>query len=388
MAKRSSIIQLKGIVQEYDWGKDSTSIISANFGYKSASGKFAELWFGTHPKAPAIISQTSKNLLEEIETYPQILGTKVLEKFGKNLPFLFKLLSVSEALSIQAHPDGERAPLLHAKDPRNYPDKFPKPEVGIAISPVKLLYGFRPLTEITNFLNPEHKDFVPEYQEILKKLADLSYQKIYQELVTADPNLVKQASKSLILRLTQKEVPSELELEIIKLKKQYPDGDLGVFCFYLLNFITVQPGEALYIDSNIPHAYLKGELLECMAPSDNVVRGGLTNKYIDQETLLSMLDFQEHQAKILTITGKSDLNFYQTPDNGFFKIGKFAKTVDQLFATDGNPQLLFCLSGEASILIDYEVYPIPPGQAVLVPADLKDFQIKTNEADLFLVTYH
>lgn len=36
--------------------------------------------------------------------------------------------------------------------------------------------------------------------------------------------------------------------------------------------------QAMYLAANVPHAYLSGEAVECMATSDNVVRAGLTPK--------------------------------------------------------------------------------------------------------------
>ncbi len=36
--------------------------------------------------------------------------------------------------------------------------------------------------------------------------------------------------------------------------------------------------QAIYLAANVPHAYVSGELVECMATSDNVVRAGLTPK--------------------------------------------------------------------------------------------------------------
>lgn len=44
------------------------------------------------------------------------------------------------------------------------------------------------------------------------------------------------------------------------LKRLYADypGDVGCFTIYLFNYITMQPGEAIYIGPNIPHAYLSG----------------------------------------------------------------------------------------------------------------------------------
>ncbi len=36
--------------------------------------------------------------------------------------------------------------------------------------------------------------------------------------------------------------------------------------------------QAVYLAANVPHAYVSGELVECMATSDNVIRAGLTPK--------------------------------------------------------------------------------------------------------------
>ena len=49
-------------------------------------------------------------------------------------------------------------------------------------------------------------------------------------------------------------------------------GDGGIFCLYLLNIVQLQPGEAMFLGPNVPHAYIAGNCVECMACSDNVVR--------------------------------------------------------------------------------------------------------------------
>ncbi len=60
----------------------------------------------------------------------------------------------------------------------------------------------------------------------------------------------------------------------------YP-GDPGVIAAMLLNYVQLQPGEALYLGAGVPHAYLDGLGVEIMANSDNVLRCGLTPKHVD-----------------------------------------------------------------------------------------------------------
>lgn len=43
----------------------------------------------------------------------------------------------------------------------------------------------------------------------------------------------------------------------LKLHQTYP-GDVGCFSIYFLNHLVLQPGEALYLSTNEPHAYLHG----------------------------------------------------------------------------------------------------------------------------------
>lgn len=85
---------------------------------------------------------------------------------------------------------------------------------------------------------------------------------------------------------------TEKEELVLRLEKQYP-GDIGVIAAFLFNYVKLNPGEALYLGANEPHAYIHGECVECMATSDNVVRAGLTPKNRDVQTLCSMLTYKQ-----------------------------------------------------------------------------------------------
>jgi mannose-6-phosphate isomerase len=75
-----------------------------------------------------------------------------------------------------------------------------------------------------------------------------------------------------------------------ELHAYYP-GDPGVLAALLMNRITLQPGDALFMPPGNLHAYLSGGGVEIMANSDNVMRGGLTPKYVNVDELLAILDF-------------------------------------------------------------------------------------------------
>ena len=76
---------------------------------------------GTHPSSPSLAKSTNRPLSQMLASNPALIGEKVAAKFGQGeLPFLFKILSIHKALSIQAHPDKALAKQLHARDPKNY----------------------------------------------------------------------------------------------------------------------------------------------------------------------------------------------------------------------------------------------------------------------------
>jgi mannose-6-phosphate isomerase len=76
---------------------------------------------GTHPKLPSKDLQTKRSLLDLVQDNQMLLSKEIAEKYENKLPFLFKVLSINKALSIQAHPNKKLAEKLHAKDPENYP---------------------------------------------------------------------------------------------------------------------------------------------------------------------------------------------------------------------------------------------------------------------------
>ena len=77
---------------------------------------------GTHPSLPSKDLTTGNTLKDIIALNEALLSPSVVSRFGPGkLPFLFKVLSIQKALSIQAHPDKRLAEQLHAKDPKNYP---------------------------------------------------------------------------------------------------------------------------------------------------------------------------------------------------------------------------------------------------------------------------
>lgn len=79
---------------------------------------------GTHPSLPSKDVQTQRSLLDLVQDNKALMSTEISRKYGGKLPFLFKVLSIRKALSIQAHPNKKLAEQLHARDPKNYPGTY------------------------------------------------------------------------------------------------------------------------------------------------------------------------------------------------------------------------------------------------------------------------
>ena len=256
---------------------------------------YAELWMGTHPSGPTTLRD----------------GSTLEDAVGGPLPFLFKVLSAGKALSIQAHPCKEGAKRLHGNNPDQYVDDNHKPELAVALTPFEAMCGFRRLEEIA-ILIKKHPEFAACISDEAKLACFLAgpkeenkkeaLQKLFHSFMSCPKEVSSKQLNTLLKRLQKEqscdfvhpheEPPWERKLSraILRLAQQFP-GDSGAMAPFLLNYLLIAPGESFYMAANEPHAYVAGEIIECMACSDNVVRAGLTPKFKDVDNLVSMLTY-------------------------------------------------------------------------------------------------
>ncbi|XP_074593329.1 mannose phosphate isomerase [Brevipalpus obovatus] len=310
------MISLKCVVKHYDWGE---------IGRKSFVAKllmtqnepineklpYAELWMGTHKSGPSTVCDLSpefnnQSLAKLLELWPEFLGTiNLYKKYGKKLPFLFKVLSVGKPLSIQVHPDKPLAAELNATKPNLYPDSNHKPEMAIAMTKFYALAYFRPHNEIIKYLEEfsDLRDVVgeeacAEYFQSDEANKREALKKCFSMLMKASPEKVKEKLQSLVSIAETRQSPDlSMFLWIVRF---YPD-DVGCLAFFFLNVVELNPNEALYIDVREPHCYINGNCLEIMAESDNVIRAGLTPKFKDVELLCECLTYEPRRPEEFVI---------------------------------------------------------------------------------------
>lgn len=282
-------------VKTYDWGsREERSFIRELVGsggvtpLPPAGAPTAELWMGDHPSGPSLVTSTGLPL-------SSVLGA------GTRLPFLFKVLNISKALSIQAHPDKSLAERLHRSDPVNYKDDNHKPEVAVALGEFHALVGFAPFEEIASRVSgiPELADVAgPEAVRAVRAAATEAERASAVRQLLSSVMRCEDASGAvdrLVARVRAAGASaaglSGAEIRAEQLSRDYP-GDVGVLVSLLMNYVILDEGQGVFLAANEPHAYVKGNCIECMATSDNVVRGGLTPKFKDVDTLCSMLTYR------------------------------------------------------------------------------------------------
>lgn len=362
------LMRLRCAVQHYEWGRRGAASLVARLADQDPDPPrpYAELWMGTHPSGPSTLLHDGALLRDWLARNPAALGPAVAARWGGDLPFLFKVLSVAKALSIQAHPDKKLAEVLHELRPSTYKDDNHKPEMAIAITEFRALCGFVGIEELKDVLRtvPEVEGLVGEGAHKLMSLKEYdggneiksSLQSAFAKLMTASKDMVSEAIAKMINRLNNESkirALTDKEQLVLSLERQY-QYDVGVLAALFLNYVKLSPGEALYIGANEPHAYLSGECIECMATSDNVVRAGLTPKYIDVQTLCSMLTYKQGFPEILRgVPVQPHVRRYTPPFNEF--------EVDCCLLPPGElvvvspvpgPSIFLVLTGEGEIQLD------------------------------------
>ncbi|KAK1439098.1 hypothetical protein QVD17_04913 [Tagetes erecta] len=399
------LIKLKCSVQNYDWGRIGYDSRVARLFENNCGGQiddkkhYAEFWIGTHVSGPSFVDGFDDLSLKTwIMQNPKVLGDVVVHKWGVDLPFLLKVLSVGRSLSIQAHPDKELAGLLHKLQPNVYKDANHKPEMALALTEFEALCGFISSEELDDVLEtvPEFKEVVgnaytnqiltidKQYGEVKKESALRS---IFTKLMSVDREVISKTLSKLINRLTEenekRHLTSKEEL-VLKLEKQYPN-DVGVFAALLLNLVKLEPGDGLYIGANEPHAYLNGECIECMAASDNVVRAGLTPKYMDVKTLCSMLTYKQGLPEILKGVPLNQYVRRYTPPFEEFEVDQCV--LDQgtsvVFPAVPGPSVFVVISGEGMMRASSCEDSVSEGDAVFAPAGTEVYVSTNSKLQLY-----
>lgn len=268
---------VEGVVQHYAWG--DPEFIPHMLGVAGRGKPWAELWLGTHPNGPTAL-----------------MNGQPLSDLTGELGYLLKVLSAAHPLSLQAHPTPQQAEDGHARGV--FGDPFAKPELLVALTPFEAFCGVRPGDDTVVLLRSFGADELAD--EVEAQGPGPVMTGLYRGLIDPTPAIVACA-----------ESPAPEAEWVTSLAALYP-GDPSVGVTLLLNYVALEPGEALHLTAGNLHGYLRGSGIELMQASDNVVRGGLTVKEVDIDLLLEVVDPTPLAQPVMEITeGK-----YPLPEAG------------------------------------------------------------------------
>lgn len=322
----TGFILLKPVVHHYPWGvTGETSLVyrlysqfmdanSASSTPPTLEDRYAELWLGTHTRGPStVVSPQGDEPLSAHLKRLQSLSPRD-GKESEYLGFLLKVLAIDKPLSIQLHPDAAISSQLLIAGHASITDNREKAEVCIALTQFEALYSLKWLKEIVS-----EAQQVPEFGEFLKAsgcgdilaITDFSDSKeCYRQTIRIVQCILgsENSGDELLAQLTSRlehaaDVGSSLsacEELLLRLHQSFPN-DSGIWFGLIMNYVRIEPGNALFVPPNTIHSYISGTCVECMASSDNVIRGGLTRKHTDHKAVLQCLNrtFNTHSVSFI-----------------------------------------------------------------------------------------
>lgn len=393
---KDTLWKLTGCVQHYPWGGQSY-IPELLCRENIDKVPFAELWFGQHPACPSKTSDGG-SLDERINSSPEYFFTPhERQKWNDELPFLCKILDVRDMLSIQIHPaksqagEGwemeEQAGTDQTAFHRSFKDRNHKPEIMYALSEFYLLHDFREDQEIIDIL--ERKEPLVVFANDIRENGLSRFYRTFMQLSQESINQALRPFVRLMEELDVSEDPMNPDYWVKKALDQYctPQKiDRGIISIYLMNLVHLRPGEVMFQGSGIPHAYLRGQNVEVMANSDNVIRGGLTLKYIDADALSRLVRFDErtlHQLEPIRIDQSRTV--FEPPVEEFeFSVIELLPNKEYALNTSG-VSLLFSICNCFTVRSVQQEIRVSGGEAVLARADQRITLKSRKEAKVFFV---
>jgi mannose-6-phosphate isomerase len=374
-------------IRDYDWGAIET--LARLQGRTPSGAPEAELWMGAHPSAPSTVVDaegTAHRLDELIARWPHdVLGPDVVAVHGPRLPYLLKVLAVASPLSVQVHPDRDRARNGFAGEvavlgEHRYVDPFPKPEMLYALEPVEALCGFRPAADAARLLGLLDG---PRLATIVEPLLgagtgedDAALERAFEILVTwpdddrADLAIEAADAALTVLAHAKPGDPEHAAVGWVARLAGFFPKDALVVAPLLLDLVRLRPGETLFVPAGAPHSYLSGSGVEIMGNSDNVLRAGLTHKPIAVEELLQVVDggSRPHGTPAIPL-GPSEVAWRpEAPEFQLTRLRLPDGTAVEAQSDLVGPQIVFASAGEVELRCDGANHVLGAGESALVPA--------------------
>lgn len=295
---------------------------------------------------------------------------------------MHQILSIAKALPLQIHPNKSLAAKLHEKDPEKFSDSNHKPEIAVALSRFELFAGWRELSQISPMFNiPSLRRFLPNESNTWN---EETLRNVVRGILKADEQTIQNIEKDLrqqsLEDIQKLGYPSSTFELIQRLQSQYSATDPGLLIAILcMNFFVLEPGEAIFIPADGVHCYLSGDIVECMARSNNMLSGGLCpvadrdNVDLFSETLKIDSSTQADNLKLPAKPSKDGASGYTMvyqPPIGEFDLVRIDMPAgkEELIWNHKGPAVAIAISGEGVILGDGKELAVKPGFIFFIAA--------------------
>ncbi|KAF1977836.1 mannose-6-phosphate isomerase [Bimuria novae-zelandiae CBS 107.79] len=381
------VIQLKCKCNEYPWGRQGPNSLAAKLCAKTPGTDFkidentpySEMWMGTYPELPSYVLETGEDLQDVLDKNAEdLIGKHTISKFNHTkIPYLPKVLSIAKALPLQLHPNKDLAAQLHSQDPDQFTDPNHKPEIALALSDFEAFCGFKPLQDIQRLMElPPLQPFLPTVRKA--DFDDQTLKHVVKTMLKASDEVIKKTNDAL-LELPKEQFGKDSYIPdlIPRLSSQYDKTDNGiVVALITMNYLKLKKGDSIYIPADGIHAYLSGDIIECMARSNNVLNTGFCPRAdrnsVDMFT--SCLTFVPHSADDCLLKPKpfersknGKTQIYAPPLSEFNVLATALKDGEEetVGAVDG-PSILLVTQGEGTMKADGKEYELKEGYIFFV----------------------
>lgn len=346
---------VRGAVKDYDWGViDGLQPWTG----QATDGPQAELWFGVHPGGPSPL----------IDTGGRPTGELLADHFDiEAIPLLVKLLAAARPLSVQVHP-----PLRQAEQgwhdqqqpgaPAVYSDPFEKTEMLVALEGFEAFAGWRSESEAAAIL-----ESIGISEQIITAVRA-------RDRATAIRGLLDASSPERVALLSEAAaaagLPNEQVSAYATVAEFYPD-DRGALITPLLAYLSLKPGQAVFVPAGVPHSYIRGIGLEVMTSSDNVIRLGLTGKPVFVDEALDALDGR--LAPQFMDTHHGDLIW---PVSSPFVVRMLRTGGERI--PSGAYRIVLVIEGTARVRSEFGEIALTPGTAAVISSDDPDSHVEAE----------
>jgi mannose-6-phosphate isomerase len=162
-------------------------------------------------------------------------------------------------------------------------------------------------------------------------------------------------------------------------------ADPMVLAPLLLDIVRLSPGQTVFVPAGVPHCYLNGLGVEILAASDNVLRAGLTNKPVQVEELLQVIDCRPLASSGTPMTTLGEHEVVWRPDVHDFQLSRIMVDGAEPVVADASitgPQILFCTRGQVRIAARGHTVDLTSGFSAFVTAEAGTITL-TGDGDIF-----